>query len=102
MLKTYIRLDQRLKRNILEVHIEKNDKFSPVELGGDTMVRILKSIGMNVITELEGSFVVYGNTPVIIVLCKAGVNLEKFCLSESIAITKNMSTGVIRPAGTKD
>ena len=26
----------------------------------------------------------------------------KFCLSESIAITKNMSTGIIRPAGKRD
>ena len=57
---------------------------------------------MNVTTEVEGSFVLYGNTPVIIILCKAGVNLEKFCLSESIAITKNMSTGIIRPAGKHD
>ena len=82
MLKTNIKFDQRLKRNVLEVHIEKNDKFDQVELGGDTMVRILKSIGMNVTTELEGSFVVYGNTPVIIMLCKADVNLENFCLSK--------------------
>ena len=70
-----------------------------LSLGLDMMVRILKSIGMNVTTELEGSFIVYGNTPVIIELCKAGVNLEKFCLSESITITKNMSNGIIMPAG---
>ena len=69
-------------------------------LGGDTIVRILKSIGMNVTTELEESFVVYGNTPVIIVLCKTGANQEKFCVFESIAITRNMSTGIIRPAGS--
>ena len=31
-----------------------------------------------------------------------GTALEKFCLSESIAITKNMSTGIIRPAGKRD
>ena len=66
-------------------------KFAQVDLGGDTMVRVLKSIGMNLNTELEGSFYVYGNTPVIIALCKEGDNLEKFCLSESITITKNMS-----------
>ena len=101
-LKTNIRFDQRLKRNVLEIHIEKSDKFAQVDLSGDTMVRVLKSIGMNLNTELEGSFVVYGNTPVIIALCREGVNLEKFCLTESIAITKNMSTGIIRPAGKRD
>ena len=51
-LKTNIRFDQRLKRNVLEVHIEKSDKFAQVDLGGDTMVRVLKSIGMNLNTEL--------------------------------------------------
>ena len=71
---------------MLEVHIEKSDKFAQVDLGGDTMVRVLKSISMNLDNELEGSFVVYGNAPFIIALCKEGVNLEKFCLSESIAI----------------
>ena len=68
-----------MKRNLLEERIEKSDKYAQVELGGDMTDRILKSIGMNVATELEGSFMVYGNTPVIIVLCKAGVNLESFC-----------------------
>ena len=78
MLKTNIRFDQILKRNVLEVHIEKSDKFSQVDLGGDTIVRVLKSICMNLENELEGSFVVYGNTPVIIALFKEGVNLENF------------------------
>merc|ERR1712086_1065410 len=67
-LKTNIRFDQRLKRNVLEIHIEKSDKFAQVDLGGDTMVRVMKSIGMNLNTELDGSFVIYGNTPVIIKL----------------------------------
>ena len=61
-----------------KVHIEKSDKFAEVELGGETIVRILKSIDMNVTTELDGSLVVYGNTPIIIVLCKASVKPEKF------------------------
>ena len=41
MLKTNIRFDQRLKINVLEVNIEKSDKFAQVELGGDTTDRIL-------------------------------------------------------------
>ena len=41
-LKTNVRFDQRLKRNVLEVHIEKRDKFAQVDLAGDTMVRVLK------------------------------------------------------------
>ena len=81
-----------MKRNVLEVHIEKSDKYAQVELGKEMTDIILKSIGMNV----------NGIMPVIIVLCKAGVNLEKLCLSESITITKNMSTGIIRPAGKRD
>ena len=40
-LRTNIRFDQRLKRNVLEIHIEKSDKFAQVDLGGDTMVRVL-------------------------------------------------------------
>ena len=36
---------------------------------------------------------VYRNTP---------FNLEKFCLSESISISKILSTGIIRPAGKCD
>ena len=31
MLKTNIRFDQRLKRNVLKVHIEKKDKFAQVQ-----------------------------------------------------------------------
>ena len=46
---------QKLENQIVAVFVQ-------VQLGGDTMVIILKSIGMNVTTELEGSFVVYGNT----------------------------------------
>ena len=59
-LKSNVKYDQRLKRNVLEICLEKTERSSEIVLNGDTIARILKSLKMNIENELEGVQVQYG------------------------------------------
>ena len=59
-LKTNIRYDQRLKRNVLDIEIEKLDRENDLDLGQTCVARLLTSIGMNIERELVGYQVMYG------------------------------------------
>ena len=106
-LKTNIRYDQRLKRNVLDIEIEKLDRENDIVLEQGCVARLLTSIGMNIDTqssncELVGYQVTYGRVVTLAVWCKAGVNLEKFCRSENIQVSRGIWTRNIRPAGRRD
>ena len=101
-LKTNVKYDERLKRNVLEIEIEKVDRENDVVFDQHCVARLLTSIGMDIKTHLKGYQVVYGKTITISVWCAAGVNLDRFCRSEDIQVTRGVWTKNIRPAGRRD
>ena len=58
-LKTNVRHNHRLKRNVLEITIEK-DKEVRVDLDPATVARILNSIGLDIGNQVEGYQIIYG------------------------------------------
>ena len=101
-LKTNIKYDQRLKRNVLEIEIEKLDRDNEVDLDQSCVARLLASLGMDARTELKGYKVKYERVVTLSVWCHPGVNLERFCRSESIQVQRGIWTRNIRPAGRRD
>ena len=101
-LRSNVKFDQRLKRNVLEICLEKAERETEIILNGDTIARVLRSLKMSIETELEGVQVQYGRVPMIHAWCKPHVNLEKFCTEVNIKISNGLSTGHIRPAGRRD
>ena len=97
-LRSNVKYDQRLKRNVLEICLEKTEKDAEVVINGDTIARVLRSLKMNIQTELEGAQIQYGRTPIIHVWCKPEVKLEKFCNNVGIIVSNGLSTGHFRPA----
>ena len=59
-LKTNIKYDQRLKRNVLEIVIEKCEKEAEIVLNSDTVARVLRSIGIDIDTMVEGYQIQFG------------------------------------------
>ena len=101
-LKTNVKYDQRLKRNVLEIEIEKLDKDNDMVLDQTCVARLLRSVGMNAQTQLKGYQVLYGRAVTLSVWCVPGVDLEKFCRAETIQVTRGVWTKNIRPAGRRD
>ena len=99
-LKTNVSYDQRLKRNVLEVFLEKTEKEAEMVIDQVCVANVLRSIGMDVLTQVEGYQIQYnGRTSIISVWATKGLNLERFCKAEGIQVTKSIMTGRIRPAG---
>ena len=71
-------------------------------LDQNCVARLLRSIGMNVQTQLKGYQIMYGRAITLCVWCEPGVNLENFCRTENIQVTRGVWTKTIRPAGRKD
>jgi hypothetical protein len=101
-LKTNIKYDQRLKRNVLEIEIEKLDKDNEIVIDQSCVARLLTSLGMNIQTQLKGYQAVYGRVVTLSVWCQPGVDLERFCRAETIQVTRGVWTRNIRPAGRRD
>ena len=100
--RTNIKFDHRLKRNVLEIEVEKSDKDDEINLGQDCVARLLRTIGMDIDLRVEGYQVSYGKISRIAVWCKEGIDLEKFCRDESSEVSRGASTKSIRPSGRKD
>ena len=101
--KMNIRYNQKLKRNVLEIEVEKDKVENEVILSEETMVKLLNKIHLNINSHVEGYQVSYGRKKSKIeVLCKPGLDLEQFCNHESIEVEKGVRTNFIRPAGRKD
>ena len=96
-LKTNVRFDHRLKRNVLEILLEK--KHLEAELDHNNVANLLKSIGIDIAGQVEGTQI---KNRMISVWIVPGVNIERFCREESIRVTPGISTSSIRPAGRKD
>ena len=50
-LKTNIRYDQRLKRNILEITLEKTDSDASIDIDGEDVARVAKTLGIDVASQ---------------------------------------------------
>ena len=101
--KMNVRYDQRLKRNVLDIEIEKNDVKDEMFLNQDVVAKLLQNIGMKIDTHVEGYQVTYGGkSGKISVLCKDGIDLERFCRQECFEVCKGVMTKNIRPSGRKD
>ena len=74
-LKTNVKYDHRLKRNILEITIEKHNKDMRVEMSDELIARILRSVGIDVAKELEGFQITYGKVCIISAWMSAGISL---------------------------
>ena len=102
-LKTNIKYDQRLKRNVLEINIEKNASESEMVLDQNVIAKLMKALKMDISSEMEGyQSKMTKSGAVVSVWCKQGVNLEKFCRNEKIIIANGVYTGSIYPAGRRD
>ena len=101
--KMNIRYDQKLKRNVLDIEVEKDNVEDEMILSEETVQKLLNKINMSIETHVEGLQVSQGRKKAMIdVLCKAGLDLEQFCLQESIQVEKGVKTNFIRPAGRRD
>ena len=100
--KMNIKFDHRLKRNVLEIEVEKLDREDEINLDQDCIAKLFGTMGLDVLTHVEGYQVNYGKVTKIAVLCKEGLDLERFCRKESIEVCRGVSTRTIRPAGRRD
>ena len=75
--KMNIRFDQKLKRNVLEIEVEKDNEEEEIILSAETVSKLLNKIKMNIHSHVEGYQVSFGRKKSKIeVLCKQGLDLE--------------------------
>ena len=98
-LRTNVNYNQRLKRNLLEISLERTEKDADLNVGIDCMERVMTSVGIDpalpvgFLTKYRGNFIIMS------VWFEPSVNLDRFCKDEKIKVSKGVSTGYIRPAG---
>ena len=94
-----VKFDQRLKRNVLEIEIEKDNYDEEMFLDQETVARLLNRINMD-IKQVEGYQIVYrGKTGKVSIWCKEGLDLNQFCRREILEVCKGVNTKSIHPAG---
>ena len=103
-LKTNVRYDQKFKRNLLEITLEKTDLGADINtVDGEDIARVLKTLGIDVVTQTQGYQVHYkGKFSIISVWMAAGIPLDRFCKDINIKVVDGVMTGMIRPAGKTD
>ena len=52
--KSNVKFDQRLKRSVLEISIEKTDSESTLEVDNNDVSRICQTLGMDITSQVEG------------------------------------------------
>ena len=101
--KSNIKYDQRLKRNVLEITLEKSMEDAHMEVDDIEVARICKTLGIDITSQVEGyNFHYKGRIGLLCIWMSAGINLERFCKDISIRVSDGLVTGMIRPAGKKD
>ena len=85
---------------MIEINVGKNEKDAEIILDPECVARVCKSIGIDILSELEGCQVLHnGRNSTISGWAYRGVNLERFCRVEGI---KGVMTSMIKPAGRND
>ena len=100
-LKVNVRKEERLKRKVLEIHLE-NDTKGNMNLDNETVAKLCSKIGIDVKTQLEGVQVMPGNSKKIFMWLKDDCNIERFCVQESIKVAPGVKTGLIKPMDKKE
>ena len=85
-LKTNVKYDQKLKRNVLEITLEKTDTETQIEdVGEEDIARVFKSLGIDIVSQVQGSQLHYkGKFSIISVWMAPGLSLDKFCKDVNI------------------
>ena len=100
--KVNVRYDIRLKRNVLDIEVEKKDAQDEMFLDQGVVDKLLKNIDVDN-RDVEGYQVTYGGkTGKIAVLFKTGITIEKYCRQKCFEVCKGVTTKNIRPSGRKD
>ena len=102
-LKTNVKFDQRLKRIVLEIVLEKTDQDGDYEISQDNIVKVFKTIGISIEKHVEGyQLHSKGKISLISVWMYKNIDLDQFCRDDNIKVAEGVMTGSIRPAGRKD
>ena len=87
--KINIRYNQKLKRNVLEIEVEKDSTEAEMILSEETIANLLRTIHMDIYIDVEGHQVSYGRKKSKIeVLCKEGIDLEQFCTKNRLQVER--------------
>ena len=100
VLKLNIGRVERLKRNILEIVLEKETIFDVVE--EQVLADLFKQMGIKRET-VEGIQLVPPRTPKkVFVWIKPGIDLNQFCFEDSFRLNSNVKTGFIKPMDRRE
>ena len=100
-MKTHVRFDQVLKRNVLDISLDKEDPANSNIDPGDVH-RLLSKLGIEIQSQVQGYQVHPGHRFHMEVWFSSGVNIDKFCKDDIIQVNKNIKTSYIRPAGRRE
>ena len=101
-LKTNVNFNQRLKRNVLEISLEKTEEDADLNVGDECLERVMTSIGINFSSVMGFQTKYRGKFVIMSVWFDPSVNLDRFLKDEKIKVTKGVSTGYIKKAGSPE
>ena len=101
-LKTNVSYSHRLKRNILEISLEKIEDEADLNVGDECLERVMRSIGIDMSLVMGFQTKYRGKFSIMSVWFDPSVNLDRFCKEEKIRVTKGVCTGYIRKAGSPE
>ena len=98
-MKTNVRFDQRLKRNVLEILLERSHKEAELNVGQEDLVRVFGTLGIEIESHVTGWHIQYrGPIAIISVWMASGINIDRFCKDINIRVKEGVMTSSIRPA----
>lgn len=100
-LKTNVRFDQNLKRNVLEITFDRNVDAN-YNINEVNVHKLLTKLGINVHSHVQAYQIYPGRQFHMEVWMESGVDLDRFCKEEIFEVSEGIKTSFIRPAGRKD
>ena len=96
-------LPPKLQKNVLEVVLEKDHK-GPFNVSEDDCARLMTKVGLESVSDkVEAVQICPSGKGVIYVTLKDDVDLERFCMHESFAVTQTgIRSTIIKPALKKE
>ena len=81
-LKTNVNYNQRLKRNVLEISLEKTEEDADLNVGDECLERVMTSIGINLSSVMGFQTKYRGKFIIMSVWFDPSVNLDRFLKDE--------------------
>ena len=97
-LKVNVVRSERLKRKVLEVSLE-SDERARINLDKDTIAKLIAKLGIDIKSQLEGY---QTGSRKLFLWCKDSVQIERFCSEESIKVSDSVKTGLIKPMDRRE